>query len=85
MAVWDYSEASARYIFGDSTRNRAADRIMDALRSGELDRTGISNLFHHHAKSDQIDKALDLLEKEGKAAVEYRDTEGRPVAVWNSV
>jgi phage gp37-like protein len=85
LAVWEYSEASARYIFGDSTGNRTADRIMDALRNGELDRTGISNLFHHHAKTVQIDKALDLLEKEKKACVEHRNTEGRPEEVWKAV
>ena len=33
LALWHYAEASARYIFGDATGDRVADRIMEALRT----------------------------------------------------
>lgn len=31
LAVWRYCDASAKYIFGDSTGDPMADRILDAL------------------------------------------------------
>ena len=43
LAVWDYCEASARYIFGDATGDSVADRIMEGLRQSPtgLSRTGV--------------------------------------------
>jgi hypothetical protein len=32
LAVWDYCEASANYIFGTKTGNPVADRIIEALK-----------------------------------------------------
>jgi hypothetical protein len=48
LVVWDYAEASARYVFGDATGDPVADRIMEALRAAGKDgltRTGIRDLF----------------------------------------
>jgi hypothetical protein len=42
LAVWDYAEESARYIFGDASGDPEADAILDALRNagtGGLTRT----------------------------------------------
>ena len=85
LAVWEYAEASARYIFGDATGDPVADRIMDALRNGELDRTGINYLFQRHVNASRIDQALHLLRAANKARCERRETEGRPVEVWMAV
>jgi hypothetical protein len=43
LAVWEYCESSARYIFGDSTGDPIADRILEALRNSNsgLNRTQI--------------------------------------------
>src|SRR5205085_11128697 len=32
LALWEYCEESARLLFGDTTGNREADRILKALR-----------------------------------------------------
>ena len=85
LAVWDYAEASARYIFGDATGDPIADRIMDALQHGELDRTAINHLFQRHVKAARIDHALTLLLKANKAHYERRETDGRSVEVWSKV
>ena len=85
LAVWDYAEASTRYIFGDATGDPMADRIMAALRNGELDRTSISGIFGRHAKPDRLDQALNLLERTGKARKETRETEGRSAQVWVAI
>ena len=33
LAVWEYAEASARYIFGDALGNPVADRVLEQLRA----------------------------------------------------
>ena len=41
LEVWRYCAASVRYIFGDRTGDATADRILEALRRGDLSRTQI--------------------------------------------
>jgi hypothetical protein len=82
LAVWEYCEASARYIFGDATGDPIADRILDSLRMGELSRTGISALFQRNISASRIDQALKLLLTAGKAHLSRQETEGRPTEVW---
>jgi hypothetical protein len=33
LALWDYAEQSARYVFGDATGDPVADQILEALRA----------------------------------------------------
>src|SRR5215213_1663493 len=33
LALWDYSEASSRYVFGDATGDPIADQIVEALKA----------------------------------------------------
>ena len=61
LAVWEYCEASARYIFGDATGDPIADRILEALDHGELTRTQINALFQRHVLASRVSGALDLL------------------------
>ena len=85
LAVWEYAENSARYIFGDATGDPIADRIMESLRNGEMSRTAINYLFQRHVDRTRIDQALALLQKAGKARLERRDTGGRPEEIWQAV
>lgn len=83
LAVWEYAERSARYIFGDATGDPIADRIAESLRAyGELTRTQINGLFQRHVSTARIAQALNLLATSGKARFELRQTEGRPTEVW---
>jgi hypothetical protein len=41
LAVWKYSEASARWAFGSSLGNPVADELLSALR--EVKRSGLSS------------------------------------------
>jgi hypothetical protein len=85
LAVWEYCEASARYIFGDATGDPIADRILEGLRFGELNRTGINALFQRHVPSTRVAQGLSFLLSARKVRCERRETEGRPVEVWMSV
>ena len=85
LAVWEYCEASARYIFGDSTGDPIADRILEGLRLGSLTRTEISYLFQRNVKAARISQALDLLSHFGLARPHLQPTDTKPVEVWTSI
>lgn len=58
-AVWDYCEASAAYIWGRSTSDRAADRLLMALqRAGGrgLDTANQHAVFSGHMAADRLDE-----------------------------
>jgi hypothetical protein len=85
IAVWEYCDATARFVFGDAIGDRVADDIRRALlRSGDsgMSRTDIRNLFNRHESGERIEHALDMLDKRGQARLERRNTGGRPEDVW---
>jgi hypothetical protein len=86
LALWDYAERSARYIFGDATGDPVADQILEALRAaGEsgMTRTEISNLFKRNRSADSITRALTDLLKLGRVRRELdKDTGGRAAERW---
>jgi len=84
LALWDYAEDSARYIFGDATGEPVADRIYDALKVAPegMTRTRISNLFKGHKDSAEIDRALATLLNSGRARRETEATGGRSAERW---
>ena len=85
LALWEYAEESARYIFGDATGDPEADEILDALRAARargLTRTEIRDLFQRNKSAERINRALALLIKIGKAAPISEGTGGRPVERW---
>jgi hypothetical protein len=65
LAVMDYCNASARYIWGDRTGDAVADRAIEALRfAGDkgLTRTELfRDVFRNNADSSDIERALNLL------------------------
>jgi hypothetical protein len=83
LEVWRYAEDSARMIFGSSTGNADADRILSALRENDLSRTAISGLFSNNLPQQRIEAALDLLQTHGLAEGESVSSNGgRPTEVW---
>ena len=87
LALWDYSYASARYIFGDATGDPIADRIREALRNAGpegMTRTDISALFSRHTSKDRIAHALAQLAALGIAEQRIERTDGRPVELWSA-
>jgi hypothetical protein len=83
-AVWDYSEASVRFIYGDALGDPIADEILGALRRAAdgMTRTEISGLFSRHVAAGKIAPALKRLEECGLATSTPRPTAGRPIEVW---
>lgn len=87
LALWQYCEASARYIFGAATGDRIADELLLALQeagSDGLTRTRIRDLFNRR-HSGAIDAALTVLSETGRARFENEPTGGRPVTRWFAI
>ena len=82
MALWRYYEESARWIFGTSTGDRNADKILTALRHAPngMTKTEIStDVFNRHASSADIDEALRLLHGLGMVGCRAEASGGAPI------
>jgi hypothetical protein len=87
LALWEYCESSAAYVFGDMLGDPVADEIARALTMAGPDgmsRTAIRDVFGRHRSGERIGAALALLTTKGKVRQEMRHTGGRPVEVWVS-
>jgi hypothetical protein len=85
IALWDYAEDSARYVFGEAFGDPVADEIMQALRTAGKDgmtRTEINNLFKRHQSAGRIGRALDMLRERQLASPQKVPTGGRPCETW---
>jgi hypothetical protein len=84
LAAWEYSERSARFVFGDAIGDRTADEILRALRDSAsgLTRDQIRDHFGRHRSSAEISRALDVLAEYGLAFSNEEDTGGRPAEHW---
>jgi hypothetical protein len=87
QAVWDYAEASTRYIFGGKQGDPITDTILTKLKERlpeELTQTQISKLFHGHQDASKIERALQTLERDGLVTQQTAETGGRPVTWWRA-
>jgi hypothetical protein len=85
LAIWDYCEASAAFIFGDSLGNPTAERVLQLLQDAGargLSLTGIYDQFSHHVDRDELHAALKQLHSQGLAKSEKVKTAGRPSQIW---
>jgi hypothetical protein len=84
LAVWQYCEASARYIFGDAFGDPLVDTLLTRLRASPrgVTKTELNAALSRNRKADDINQALTLLSDRGLARVETEDTEGRPAERW---
>lgn len=84
LALWDYCEASARYVFGNATGDPVADRIEAELEAEPdgLTKTDLSHLFKRNKSSEEIERSLSLLERHGRIIKRTESTGGRPAERW---
>lgn len=86
MALWDYCERSAQWIFGTFTGDRNADRIFSALQQAGsigLTRTEISDqVFKRNLESGKLSAALSLLYDQGHAKCKTEGTAGATSERW---
>jgi hypothetical protein len=87
LALWEYCERSAKYIFGDALGDPTADTILQALRNspGGLTRSDISALFSRHKPASDIARALSVLASLGLAVSQPEQTDGRSTERWTAL
>lgn len=86
LGLWEFCEASARYIFGDRLNNPLADEVLLALRKhpAGMTRTQIRDWFGRNRKAHELDRALSLLGEQGLAWQEQCQSGGRPIEQWHA-
>lgn len=84
LALWDYCEESARFIFGGRVGNRTADVILAALKAAPdgLSRTDLRDLFGRNRGAEDIVYALNTLQGLGLVECSRQTTKGHPVEIW---
>lgn len=85
LALWEYAEASVRYLFAGRLGDLIAETILDELARipGGLTRTQIRDLFDRNVTGAKIGAALDLLSAHGLAHVTKTGSGvGRPADRW---
>ena len=84
LALWEYCEASAQYIFGDAMEDPVADELLKLLRANPngISRTDIRDYFGRHRSSRQISRALGVLAECDLAHQQTENTGGRPTERW---
>lgn len=87
LAVWERSEQSVRFIFGesqaDSEQRKISTGILTCLQSGEKSRTDLIRYFKNHVAAKKINTALESLSADGKIACrEERASNNKAVILW---
>jgi hypothetical protein len=86
LALWNYCDRSARWIFQTATGDRRADRILFALQAAGtagMTKTEISErVFHRNVSSDALADALCVLRKSKLAIWRKESTGGAPCERW---
>ncbi len=83
LALVDYAEASARFVFGDATGDPIADRIYAALKAqGPMSQNDIYELFGRHVSSSRTGAAMETLLAAGRVRQAREETGGRPKTIW---
>jgi hypothetical protein len=87
VAVWEFTERSVAYLFGDSTGDGYADDALSLIRScpAGIKRGDILNFFGRHVSSERLTQALRTLVRLGRARCETVETGGRPAEWWYAV
>jgi len=85
IALWRYSENSARWLFGTPFNHPDADKIFLALRKRPegMTRSEINAaVFANHADKSRLDTALQILQKAGAAYPTKEKTGGADREIW---
>jgi hypothetical protein len=75
LAVWQYCQASARYLFGSSLGDATADTLLATLQAAlpkGVSRSHIlRTVFQRNLRADELDRVIKLLAKHQLIRVEY--------------
>ncbi len=86
LALWDYAAASASWALGHASGDPLAEQIHTALVNSPagLTRTQLRDLFQRNRSGAQLEQALAVLTRSGRAHCEQIQTAGRPAELWRA-
>ena len=88
LAIWEYAEESARYIFGDAIGDAGADKVLEELKAREegMTRTEIRDLFGRNRSGEELDRIMEVLAEAGRIRVTRHRENGskKPVERWHA-
>jgi hypothetical protein len=87
LALWQYADDSAAYIFGDRCGDPIAERIRAMVHSAGgdgLSRSAISNRLGRNVSAKRLDAALRLLEEQRSILHVSEPTVGRSATVYHA-
>lgn len=85
IALWDYCRGCVEQVFGSTTGDLIADRILEELADGPLTRTQISSeVFTRNLPAFRLEQAVSLLRESGRVEVQRvpRSEGGRPTDLF---
>jgi hypothetical protein len=87
LAIWDYAERSAGYIFSGLSGDPVRDRLLEGLRRNPngMTRTEIRDFFSRSRPEAEITRALQALSDAGLVRSEKLATAGRPAHRWYAI
>ena len=87
LALWEYCEASAKFVFGMSLGDPVADELKRALDDSPegLTKTEISNLFGRNKSANHIGRCLNMLLERGMVFSKKEGTGKKKAERWISM
>jgi hypothetical protein len=80
VALWDYCDRSAAFLFGDSRSDRIEDAVIRELRAFDvwMTREALVNALGRHSAGAKLQRAIDPLLRDGLMERREEPTLGRP-------
>ena len=82
LAVWQYCEASARFVFGGQESDPVQQKIIDNLKTGPMTQTQINDLFGGHVSTTKLREKLEILSAKGRIGCRDEKTATRTKKEW---
>ena len=82
LAMWNYCENSARFIFSDHEPDPYTNKIVEALQVEPKSTTELHNLFNRKLKGKKLNTILKELIAKGKIKSETTNTKGKPKTLF---
>lgn len=85
LAMWQYAQDSALYIFGDRAADPLEEKILEILKQGPLTATELSAALNRNVPKDRLQPLLQQLEAQRRISVRHikQNGRGRPRLVFS--
>ncbi|WP_241158695.1 MULTISPECIES: DUF6371 domain-containing protein [Desulfovibrionaceae] len=78
LAMWNYAQESALYIFGDRVADPLEEKVLEALKAGPLTATELSAALNRHVPRERLQPLLQQLEGQQRISIQKQKNAGRP-------